>query len=276
MSLVVVRALGLVTVQDGGRPGHMHEGLAPGGALVRSMLVAANRAVGNADFAPAIEVLGRLSVRAEAPIEIATDRSAARVLRDTDGELVIESEPRRATYLAIRGGVAAPRMLGSASAHLAAQLGGVLAAGTRLESAHAARTDAVAASLTSPHAANRGGAIRIVAGPDLHAFAPDVLAALSSAPYRIAPASDRVGTRLVGPVVARSSAPDRSRPTVRGAIEVPRDGQPIVLGPEHPTTGGYPIAGVICADDLDRFFAIRIGGDVIFEVGHVATSRARS
>lgn len=276
MSLVVVRALGLVTVQDGGRPGHMHEGLARGGALVRSALVAANRAVDNEDFAPAIEVLGKLIVRAEAPIVLATDRMRAGMLRAEGGELVIESEPQRATYLAIRGGVAAPLVLGSASAHLAAGLGHILAAGARIEPALAARTDAVPGRLTSAPAAERGSAIRIVPGPDLHAFAPDLLAALISAPYRIAPASDRVGTRLVGPVVARSPAPERSRPTVRGAIEVPRDGQPIVLGPEHPTTGGYPIAGVICAADLDRFFAIRIGGDVIFEVGHVVTSRARS
>jgi len=270
VSLVVVRALGLVTVQDGGRVGHMHEGLARGGALVRSALVAANRAVANEDFAPAVEVLGKLIVRAEAPVELATDRTARRV---HDGELVIESEPERATYLAIRGGVAAPSILGSASAHLAAQLGHVLAAGARIESARGA---AHAHALTSAPAAIRGSAIRVVPGPDAHAFAPDAIAALVSAPYRISPQSDRVGTRLVGPVVARSSAPDRSRPTVRGAIEVPRDGQPIVLGPEHPTTGGYPIVGVICAADLDRFFAIRIGGDACFEVGHVATSRARS
>lgn len=271
MSLVVVRALGLVTVQDGGRAGHMHEGLAPGGALVRSALVAANRAVGNADFAPAIEVLGRLVMRAEVPIELATDRTPARVLRESDGELVIESEPQRATYLAIRGGVAAPIVLGSASAHVAAQLGGIVATGQRLVSAGAAGHVGAAAP-----AANRSGAIAVLPGPDAYAFAPDAIAALVSAPYRIAPASDRVGTRLVGPAVARSSASDRSRPTVRGAIEVPRDGQPIVLGPEHPTTGGYPIVGVICAADLDRFSAIRIGGDVVFEVGHVATSRARS
>jgi 5-oxoprolinase (ATP-hydrolysing) subunit C len=166
-------------------------------------------------------------------------------------------------------------VLGAASTHLAAALGHVLAADARIESGHAARTG-VGVSLTSEPAAKRGSAIGIVAGPDLHAFAPDAVAALISGPYRIAAASDRVGTRLVGPVVARSSAPDRSRPTVRGAIEVPRDGQPIVLGPEHPTTGGYPIVGVICAADLDRFFAIRIGGEVAFEVGHVVTSRARS
>jgi allophanate hydrolase subunit 2 len=273
VSLVVVRALGLVTVQDGGRPGHMHEGLAPGGALVRSALVAANRAMGNADFAPAIEVLGRLVVRAEAPIEVATDRTPRQLLA---GELAIESEPSRATYLAIRGGVAAPLVLGSASAHLAAELGTRLAASTRIESAgHAPREVTVAASMASG-VAPANGAIRVLPGPDAHAFAPDALAALVSAPYRISPASDRVGTRLAGPFVARSSAPDRSRPTVRGAIEVPRDGQPIVLGPEHPTTGGYPIVGVICSADLDRFFAIRIGGEVVFEVGHAATSRARS
>jgi allophanate hydrolase subunit 2 len=149
----------------------------------------------------------------------------------------------------------------------------VIAVGRRVRSAGAAVR--VPGGEASP-AANRGGAIRVLPGPDAHAFAPDAYAALISAPYRISPQSDRVGTRLEGPVIARSSAPDRSRPTVRGAIEVPRDGQPIVLGPEHPTTGGYPIVGVICAADLDRFSAIRIGGDVVFEVGHVATSRARS
>jgi len=278
VSLVVVRVLGLVTVQDGGRPGHMHEGLSPGGALVRSALVAANRAAGNPDFAPAIEVLGRLIVRAEAPIEVATDRTPLRVL---DGELVIESEPQRATYLAIRGGVAAPLVLGSASAQLSAEIGGLLVAGAQIDRGHAAHHARAPGSPTATAASSglapaRGGAIRVLPGPDAQAFAADAVAALVSAPYRIAPASDRVGTRLVGPYIARSFAPDRSRPTVRGAIEVPRDGQPIVLGPEHPTTGGYPIVGTICSADLDRFFAIRIGGDVAFEVGHAATSRARS
>jgi len=267
VSLVVVRALGLVTVQDGGRAGHMHEGLAPGGALVRSALVAANRAAGNDDFAPAIEVLGRLSVRAEAAIEIATDRIPRHTL---EAELVIESEPQRATYLAVRGGVSAEMILGSASTHVAAQLGRAIAAGQRVGSAGAPLR------VVRDPAARPGGAIHVLPGPDAYAFSPEALAALVSAPYRISPTSDRVGTRLVGPIISRSPAPDRSRPTVKGAIEVPRDGQPIVLGPEHPTTGGYPIVGVIAAADLDRFFATRIGGEISFEVGHVVTSRARS
>jgi 5-oxoprolinase (ATP-hydrolysing) subunit C len=47
---------------------------------------------------------------------------------------------------------------------------------------------------------------------------------------------------------------------------VPRDGQPIVLGPEHPTTGGYPVIAVIASADLGRFFATRLGGIVRFTV----------
>jgi allophanate hydrolase subunit 2 len=53
---------------------------------------------------------------------------------------------------------------------------------------------------------------------------------------------------------------------VIGALEVPRDGMPIVLGPEHPTTGGYPVIGVIASAELGRFFAIRLGGTVRFRV----------
>ena len=73
MSLVIVKLLGLCSVQDFGRAGRMHEGLPHGGALVRSLLVRANRAVQNPDDAPAIEILGRLLVRATAPITVGID-----------------------------------------------------------------------------------------------------------------------------------------------------------------------------------------------------------
>jgi len=269
--LRVVRVLGLVTVQDGGRPGFMHEGLARGGALVRGALVAANRAVGNADLAPAIEVLGRLVAQVETRIEIAIGETA-RVL-EAGEELVIASEPMRAVYLALAGGVDAPIVLGSASTQLSAGIGAAIRAGDRI--GQGARIPANAAPSGTSLAVTRR-TIRVVPGPDRHAFAPDVLAALVSAPYRISPTSDRVGTRLVGPDLPRTAAPERTRPMVCGALEIPRDGQPIVLGPEHPTTGGYPIVAVIVDDDLDRFFEIRIGGEVAFEVGHAATSPARS
>jgi allophanate hydrolase subunit 2 len=107
------------------------------------------------------------------------------------------------------------------------------------------------------------GPIRLIATPDHDAQ----IRILMSAPYRVLPASDRVGTRLAGPPVLRpADATERSRPMVRGAIELPGDGQPIVLGPEHPTTGGYPVVAVIASADLDRFFAVRIGGEVRFQL----------
>ena len=93
MSLVVVRATGLATVQDAGRPGRMHEAIPPGGPLVRELLAAANRRALNADAAPAIEVLGQLIVRAEEDMLVATE-ARAHALAAGD-ELVVASSRRR-------------------------------------------------------------------------------------------------------------------------------------------------------------------------------------
>jgi len=258
MTAVVVRAVGLVTIQDLGRPGRMHEAVPPGGALVPERLIAANRATRNADDAPAIEVLGQLVIRADRELQVATDTTAARVLA-AGGELTVSSEPRRVAYLAVRGGIAAPLVLGGRGALLCAGLGGLVRAGQQLASAGLA-------SVTPPAqaAAPGTGPIRLLAGPDPDHFAPGALETLVSSDYRIVPSSDRVGTRLDGPPLPRTTAPESSRPMVIGAIEVPRDGKPIVLGPEHPTTGGYPIIAVVARADLGRLFSIRLGGSVRF------------
>lgn len=286
MTLTVLRALGLVTIQDLGRPGHMHEALPPGGALVRSSLIAANRALGNPDGAAAIEILGRLTVRAAAPILVATapatssdpssspaaSSSTPHLLSPGD-ELTLSSEPHRAAYLAISGGVDAPLILGSHAAHLSAGLGRLVRAGDRLASASpmpSVPATPAAASVPAPSHVGPPAAtplIHVLPGPDLDAFTATTLSTLVSAPYRILPTSDRVGTRLSGPPLPRR--PDHveiSRPMTLGALEVPRDGAPIVLGPEHPTTGGYPILAVIAHADLDRFFSIRLGGEVRFAI----------
>jgi biotin-dependent carboxylase-like uncharacterized protein len=257
MTVTVVRAVGLVTIQDLGRPGHMHEAVPPGGALATDRLIAANRAVHNPDDAPALEVLGQLVVRAEQPIDVASDTLAARTLAAGD-ELAIASEPRRVAYLAIRGGIAAPRLFGGRGALVSAGLGGVVRAGQRLATAQLARVRPPAAP------EQPAGPIRLVPGPDPDHFAPGALDALVSGDFRVLPTSDRIGTRLDGPALPRTQRPEASRPMVIGAIEVPHDGKPIVLGPEHPTTGGYPIIAVVARPDLGRLFAIRLGGTVRF------------
>ncbi|HEX5057953.1 MAG TPA: hypothetical protein VFV99_01280 [Kofleriaceae bacterium] len=267
MSLVVSRAFGLCTVQDLGRRGHMHEAVPPGGALVRELLVAANRSVGNADDAPAIEVLGQLIVNATAEIMVATDRTSPQLLAAGD-TLTIESEPLRCTYLAIAGGIAAPRILDGRGTLLCARLGAPLRAGATLSPAEHLATDAHAlASFTATDV------IQVLPGPDLDAFADNVLGQLVGTPYRISPSSDRVGTRLEGAALPRlATYREQSRPMVMGALEVPGDGVPIVLGPEHPTTGGYPIVAVIANAELGRFHAIRLGGTVQFAL---ATTSSR-
>jgi allophanate hydrolase subunit 2 len=260
MTLAIVRALGLITVQDLGRPGRMHEAVPPGGALVADRLIAANRAVRNPDDAPALEILGQLTVRAERPLRVATDTLAPLEL-PAGGELVVASEPRRVAYLAVRGGLAAPAVLGGRGALLCAGLGGLVRTGQRFDAAELAE---VAAPPPPGGSAAPDAPIRLIAGPDPGSFAPTALDLLLASDYRILPSSDRVGTRLDGPPLPRTDAPEVSRPMVMGAIEVPRDGKPIVLGPEHPTTGGYPIIAVVARADLGRLFSIRLGGTVRF------------
>jgi 5-oxoprolinase (ATP-hydrolysing) subunit C len=259
MSLVVVRAFGLCTVQDLGRRGHMHEAVPPGGALVPELLVAANRSAGNVADAPAIEVLGQLVVRATAEVTIATNRRARHTFAVGE-ELTINSEPLRAAYVAVTGGIAAPRILDGRGALLCAGLGAPLRAGDAL-----AVGDAGSVPPRALASYPFGDDVLVLPGPDLDAFSPDALETFVAGRYRILPSSDRVGTRLAGAAVPRrADYREQSRPMVQGAIEVPRDGQPIVLGPEHPTTGGYPILAVIASSALDGFHAIRLGGTVRF------------
>jgi allophanate hydrolase subunit 2 len=235
----------------------MHEAVPPGGALVPERLIAANRAVHNPDDAPAIEVLGQLIVRADRAVEAASDTAAARSLAAGD-ELTLASEPRRVAYLAIRGGIAAPLVLGGRGALVSAGLGGVIRSGRRFDGAELARVRPVALP-------DRGdGPIRLIPGPDAAHFGRDALQILLSGEYRILPSSDRIGTRLDGPALPRTSLAEVSRPMVIGALEVPRDGKPIVLGPEHPTTGGYPVIAVVAFAEIDRLFSIRLGGAVRF------------
>lgn len=303
MSLLVIKSSGLVTVQDLGRRGRMHEALSPGGALVPSLLVRVNCAVGNPGGAAAIEICGSLVVRAERDVRIATidarhdvvrreidparndarreadaslarhGRASVREVRAGD-EVTIASDPHRVTYLAIHGGVDTPIVLGGRGAQLSAGIGARIRAGERLPIAPAsARHDDARHGDSRPDAIDSHErasdttetAVRVVAGPDLDAFASDALDVLVGTTWRISSSSNRVGSRLEGiPIARRVDYVEQSRPMVIGAIEVPRDGAPIVLGPEHPTTGGYPILAVIAFDDLDAFHSIPLGGRVRF------------
>ena len=278
MSLRVVRAIGLITVQDHGRPGRMHMGLAAGGAVVREWLALANRRVDNPDDAAGIEVMGELTVVAEAPVRVATEREPARVLQPGD-ELTVASREVRVSYLAVHGGIDAPVMLGSRSTQLSAGIGTLIRTGATLELQRVAdarldrhpppgreRRPALGPDAWFPDSGAGPSVVAVVPGPDLDAFAPGAIEALASSVWIVSAECSRVGTRLDGPPLPRRAAGEATRPMVCGAIEVPADGRPIVLGPEHPTTGGYPVIGVVAHADLGTFFATGVGQPVRFSV----------
>lgn len=292
-SLEVVRVLGPATVQDGGRPGHHHEGVPAGGALVPELLARANRAAGNAWDAAAIEFMGPIAVRALAPrlepaegeapprrrlperlqagVEISVNGACVRL---APGEVLeVPAPAARAGYLAVRGGLDVPLVLGGRGTLLVAGLGGhegrLLRAGDLLPVG-----GAVTGRARLPDLAPRP-ALRVIPGPDLDRAGPGALPALLAGTFRVSPHSDRVGMRLEGPALPRDGGDEGlSIPMVRGAIQLPASGVPVILGPDHPTTGGYPVIAVVIRADHGRLGSLRPGDAVRFEATLVEEARA--
>lgn len=281
--MISVARVALALVVDGGRFGLMHEGVPWGGPMCPHLMATANRAVGNSSRAPCLEVHGSLTIAAVSAIDVATERGERISLAPGETFEVASDPALRVRYLALRGGACAPRMLGSASTLLGV-IGERVKAGDRIASAEAASADADAdadagadadadadagadAGADADADADPGASFPIVPGPDLDAFGDDALGALTHQALVVSRESNRVGTRLVGSPIARKTADlGDSRPMVTGAIQVPASGAPVVLGPDHPTTGGYPVIAVVSARALSRFHATPIGARVKFRI----------
>ncbi|WP_373047779.1 biotin-dependent carboxyltransferase family protein [Vulgatibacter sp.] len=265
-------------IQDGGRRGHLHEGVPPGGAWVPELLAAANGAVGNRWDAPAIELFvpGVLTA-VGGPLTLGISGRGAVQLAEGEALRLGPPQPERLAYVAVRGGFVVPRVLGGTGLLRVASLGGwegrPLRRGDRLPVAAAAEP-----FFAPPHqvaALDPRAAIRVIPGPDEGAFASGALDAFCAASWRIDPASDRTGLRLLGPALERRGADAGiSLPMVEGAIEVPAGGAPIVLGPDHPTTGGYPVIATVIRADRGALAARRPGAEVRFEVVEADVARA--
>jgi biotin-dependent carboxylase-like uncharacterized protein len=267
----VAAVTGLSTVQDGGRPGRMHQGVPPGGALVPELLARANAAVRNAPGEAGIEVFGSLTLVASGDLHVSRDDGAAHALRAGEA-WTVASRGGRVAYAAVRGGIDVPPILGGRGTLLVAGLGGhqgrMLRKGDVLSVGLHAPVDAPAppAGPAAPAALHGPDApVRVVAGPDGERFAPAAIDRLVTSEFRVSPRSDRTGVRLAGPPLPRADD-DRaaSAPMVRGAIQVPGSGELIVLGPDHPTTGGYPVVATVVRADLGGLMARPVGATVRF------------
>ncbi len=266
----VVGSRAIATVQDLGRPGRMHEGIPAGGALVATWLRCVNAAVGNPVGLACIEWTGEITVQASDAVTVAWGRAPeVRTLRA--GETLTATTPRddRVGYLAVSGGFDVPEVLGGRGTMLVAAFGGwhgrLLWAGDRLPVGRISHPSGHATSASASSTWEPGEPIRIVPGPDVHRFERGALATLLREPFAISRVCDRVGTRLDGPAIGRRELDDReSTATFPGAVQVPAGGTAIVLGPDAPVTGGYPVVAAVVSADLDRFHARAPGAAVRF------------
>ncbi|MCG5432053.1 5-oxoprolinase/urea amidolyase family protein [Mycobacterium sp. MYCO198283] len=283
MSVVLeVLATGpLALVEDLGRPGLGHLGVPPSGAADRHAHELANRLVANPVDRATIEVtLGGLHLRVrggDALIAVtgADTRPAAdgnpfggnSVHHARDGERIALAAPSTGlrSYLAVRGGIAVEPVLGSRSHDVLSGIGPApLRAGDVLPvGEHTADFPELD---QAPVAAVGADVVElaVVPGPrDDWLADPD---ALVHRDWVASDRSDRVGVRLSGAAL-RHRQPDRQLPSegaVRGSIQVPPNGLPVILGPDHPVTGGYPVVGVVTSGDVDKVAQLRPGQAVRF------------
>ncbi|MEW5851724.1 MAG: carboxyltransferase domain-containing protein [Myxococcota bacterium] len=250
------------TIQDGGRRGLLGQGIAPSGALDGEALALANGVVGNPAGAAAVEIpLGGAELGAVGDLLLATDDGDVHHLRDGD-RVAIAPSSRAVRYVAVAGGVEVPVVLGSRSTLLVARLGGFLGRGLR-------KGDVIPVgnSTGTPVSVEplRSGDVEVSPGPHLDRFPAGAWGALLRGTWRISPLMDRVGVRLEGSRIPREG-PDLALPCpmIRGAIQVTTDGTPIILGPDHPATGGYPVLAVVRAGSLGALARLRPGASVRF------------
>ncbi|MGW2040359.1 5-oxoprolinase subunit C family protein [Streptomyces virginiae] len=261
--LLVVRPGALTTIQDGGRPGHAHLGVPRSGALDTAAYALANRLLGNPPDAAVLETtLDGVSLRAAAPTVVAVTGApcpvrisgrpvawGAPVRLPAGAELEVgRAESGLRSYVAVRGGLAVPPVLGSRSTDLLSGLGPpVLSAGMTLPVGPPGPDPVPGADAYGLPAAPAELLLPLRPGPRADWFTGASLAGLWRSAFRVSPSSNRIGLRTEGgPALVRARAGELpSEGMVLGAVQVPPDGLPVVFLADHPVTGGYPVVGVV-------------------------------
>ena len=286
MKIKVISPGVLATVQDTGRFGHQAAGIPEAGAMDRASLRLANALAGNPEDAAALELTvfgGTFEFDGEGTIALTGAdmrpflngnrmpvNTAVPVKTGDRLELGTASRGMRA-YLAVSGGIDVPVVLGSRSTDLKSRLGGLegrkLKAGDVLESgADSGSLRQTAAELaevqgspcepvlqrlaqsTDPEGVTR---IRFLFGPQDAMFAEDAKKTFTDSTYTLSAACDRMGYRLEGAAVLSLNGTDiLSEGICFGSIQVPANGQPIVMMADHQTTGGYAKIGTVLSEDL--------------------------
>ncbi len=283
-----VQAPGLLSmVQDLGRLGVARLGVPHAGAADPSALRAANRLVGNDDGAAALEVtaLGpRLRFDQTAHLAVVGEAEVSIDGRPIAVDTVVPVSPGQELsvgrtlddlrcYVAVSGGLDVTPVFGSRSSDVLTGLGpGALRPGDVLGIGPSGRPRG---RLTRPGRGSGPHRVRVIPGPD--EFGPGASNRLAATAWEVSASSDRMGVRLHGDEALDTPAPGiASRGMVTGAVQVPPDGQPVVLLCDHATVGGYPVVATVVQADLGVLGRCRPGDTVCFEpVDRAEADRAR-
>lgn len=285
MSLLVRKPGLFTTIQDLGRPGHGRWGVSPCGAMDPLALALANLLAGNDRGAVALEVTAsgpELMFEEEATFALAgadlgatlggTRLFTCRAHRALAGQVLRFGGRLRGAraYMAVAGGLdaSAQRFLGSAATDIEARLGGLsgrpLRARETLVLAPQPPFRALAAEDPWEPIYEPAGVVRFVPEPGA-GLPADSLERFVSATFLVSPRSNRTGYRLEGPALPTDAGGSRlSEPVAPGTIQVPPDGQPIVLLSDRQTTGGYPRLGHVLSADIPRLAQLWLGDVVTF------------
>jgi antagonist of KipI len=286
------------TVQDLGRPSAMPAGVPAGGAMDRFAHRAANLLVGNDEGAATLEcTLNGPTLIALRPCLVAITGGdfdphvngdmapmwTGLMLREGDELSFGRRRWGARAYVAIAGGVAGDRWLGSLSTYLLAERGGMhgrlLAAGDIIAASDAPASPAIAGRhLRSDHRpAYSERTLPAIAGPHVRRLDSEGRNALFGSRFTVSRDADRMGYRLEGPMLEASGDELLSFGLVAGAVQLPRSGQPILLMADHGTAGGYPVVAAVASAGMPVAAQLLPGDEVGFsEISIEAALRLRS
>ncbi len=272
-----------VSIQDAGRRGMLRYGVPASGPMDRKAFAIANRALGKASGAAAIEVSpGGLVLDCMAGVSSLAIVGGGFIVEAGDAKLgswvklpiragqrlTIRPGPWGSwTYLAFAGEMLTHHWLGSAATHALSGLGGGgLTPGQQITVAAAVLQSDTPHALPCPIWARPRHQLHVVLGPQDRYFDANAINAFLTQTFHTTTACDRMGMRLRGaPVAPHAALAIPSEPIMRGSVQVSGDGVPTVLLSDHQTTGGYPKIATILTDDLDGFVQLRAHEAVRFQ-----------
>lgn len=273
----------LTTVQDLGRPGLAHLGVGMSGAADRTAFLLANRLVGNEEQAAGLEATyGGLAFRALRPLVVAVTGAPVplwlvgrpepvncQLYLPAGAELRLGPPSSGVrSYVAIRGGIDVPSVLGSRSTDQLAglgppvpQRGSVLPVGD----ATGPYPPVGIAPVARPNTAEL--TLHVLLGPRDDWFTDHAIERLLTTRFEVSTDSNRVGIRLHGPQLPRRRHGELlSEGTVPGSVQVPTNGRPTLFLADHPITGGYPVIAVVVSSDISAAAQARPGQGIRFQL----------